>query len=388
MSSNGTHETGQWWDRGLTRRDLLKLAGGSALVVSGGQFLWACGSTPPSASNASSSPSTSTPRVGGSLRVGVIGGGNADNLDPYHLYSNIDAMRYFQLYESLTAFDSMAIPQLLLAEEITPNSNATVWTIRVRPGIEFHNGKTLSADDVIFSLQRLCNPKNPGEGAGMVPTLDARNIKKIDKLTLTVPFTSPFATFFEVLGNFQQFMVVPVDFNPRAPIGTGPFMYKSFSPGIQSTFVRNPNYWETGKPYFDEVVITDYSDEGSQTNALLSGQIDAAGYLSTQSLTNLSTGKVNVTISASGGFNPIFGRADLKPWSDVRVRQAMRLIVNRPQMLDVVFGGKGMVGNDVTSIWDPFYDSAIPQRVQDLDQARSLLQQAGRQGNLSPAGYG
>jgi peptide/nickel transport system substrate-binding protein len=92
-----------------------------------------------------------------------------------------------------------------------------------------------------------------------------------------------------------------------------------------------------------------------------------------------SQGK-KILISDGGGWNPFTMRVDVAPFNDVRVRQAMRLIIDRPQMMEILFGGTGTLGNDVFGIWAPEYDHALPQRHQDIDQAKFLLKAAGHEG--------
>jgi peptide/nickel transport system substrate-binding protein len=195
-----------------------------------------------------------------------------------------------------------------------------------------------------------------------------------------IPCTTPFASFYEALAIPGYSDVIPVGFNPSAPVGTGAFKLQSFTPGTQSTFVRYDGYWQSGLPYLDEVVITDYSDATSQVNALLAGQADVVNLLSADVIAVVESQGKKVLISDGGGWNPFTMRVDSAPFNDVRVRQAMRLIIDRPQMMQILFGGAGTLGNDVFGIWAPEYDHSLPQRHQDLDQAKSLLKAAGHEG--------
>jgi peptide/nickel transport system substrate-binding protein len=275
--------------------------------------------------------------------------------------------------------DDAAQLKLVLAEEITPNTDATQWTIRVRKGVTFHNGRELTADDVIFSFQREVNPKHPMPGAaGLIP-VNVPGMKKLDAYTVQVPCHVPFATFAETIAQVGYGNIVPVGFNPRDPIGTGPFKYLSFTPGQQSVFVRYEHYWRSGLPYLSELVLDDVSDQTTQINGLLSGQFDVVNLLSVAATTSVTDGGGKLLVADGGGWTPFTMRVDQPPFDDVRVRQAMRYIVNRPEMMDAVFGGKGTLGNDLFSIWDPSYDHAIPQREQDIARAKSLLKAAGRE---------
>jgi peptide/nickel transport system substrate-binding protein len=365
------------FQRPITRRHFLKGTAGAAVAAPGvSTILAAC--TESSSSTPSATSTATAVRRGGTLRAAITGGSSSDTLNPLGIVSNTDNARISNLFEGLIGQDPQALPQLLLAEEVTPNSDATAWTIRVRQGVTFHNGKDLTADDVIYSFRLVMNPKSPGPGASSLESLDVGAMRKLDKYTVQVPCKAPFAILDQILAPVGVVFVVPVDFDPRHPVGTGPFKLDSFTPGTQSTFAKNNDYWQTGLPYVDELVITDFSDETSQVNALLAGQVDVVNLLSAAIISEVESEGKKVLISPGGGWNPFTIRVDRPPFNDVRVRQAMRLIADRKQMLDLIFGGHGTIGNDVFGIWAPDYDRSIPQREQDIPQARSLLKAAGQ----------
>lgn len=359
--------------RRLSRRQFLGTMG----AVAGGIGLAACGSSSTGAPT-SSSTGSGAPKRGGTLNAALSGGDSTDTLDAQNPYNNVDFARVRQLYNSLVEYDANVVPQLVLAESITPNTTATSWTIKLKSGITFHDGKPLTADDVIYSFQRIVNPKFPLPGAVGLTLVDVKGMKKIDDLTVQVPCTSPFSTFVELLGAYY-YNIVPVGYNPKKPVGTGPFKYVSFTPAVSSTFVRNENYFQSGLPYLDTVVISDFADETSQLNALESGTADVIDLLSAASVTAARSQGKKVLISDGGGWTPFTMRVDLAPFNDVNVRQAFRLLVDRKQMLDVVFEGYGTIGNDLFAIWDSDYDHSIAQREQDIDQAKFLLKQAGHE---------
>ena len=144
-----------------------------------------------------------------------------------------------------------------LAEEFEPASDAMSWTIRLRSGVVFHNGKDLTAEDVIYTIRRILNPKSPLNGATALAPIDTTRLRPLDKLTVRVETKVPFATFQEQIADAFYFGIVPVGYDPNHPVGTGPFMFKSFTPGVQSVFVRNPHYYKAGLPYLDELTIID-----------------------------------------------------------------------------------------------------------------------------------
>src|ERR1035438_2325344 len=333
----------------VSRRDFLKTgltvgAAGAGGLLTGG-LLSGCGTG--HVTRATTMPAGGKPRMGGTLRAGLTGGSSADTLSPLNAITNVDFSRIDKLYEALIGLPPDAQPVFVLADELTPNAKATEWTLRVARGITFHNGKDLTADDVIYTFQQILNPKAPAAAAAGLASIDAKNMTKLDPYTVRIPCTTPFATLHQALAIPGYSDVIPVGFNPAAPVGTGPFRLKSFSPGTQSTFVRYGGYWQSGRPYLDEIIITDYSDETSQVNALLAGQVDVVNLLSEDVISEVQGEGKNVLVSAGGGWNPFTMRVDAGTFSDVRVRQAMRLVVDRQQMLDLVFGGYGNPGHDL-----------------------------------------
>jgi peptide/nickel transport system substrate-binding protein len=322
--------------------------------------------------NAFAAPSART------LRVGSLGNAK-DTVDCHYSVSNMDLQRVFQLYDTLTYFDHQDFTlRYGLAESIELNKTATVATIRLRNGVTFHNGKALTADDLIFSFRRILDPMKPGRAAKSLGSINAKALTKLDQRTVSMGLNYPDAIIAERF-YIPQTSIVPVGFDPQQPVGTGPFMFQSFVPGQRSVFVRNPHYWVNGQPHLDQVVIIDFPDSTSQVNALLAGQVDAVDALP-QAQIPVVRGRPNLRllIAKAGYYQPIVMRVDLAPFNDVRVRQAFRLIANRNQAVQQAYSGYGTIGNDMPCPHDPAYPRSLPQRVQDLDQAKSLLKAAGQ----------
>jgi peptide/nickel transport system substrate-binding protein len=374
----------------LTRRQVLHgaLAGGAAL--SAGGLLAACGGSGGSGGGGgggggtakSSPPSTGTLKAGGSLKVGATGGGAKDTIDAHLPVADTDIMRCWNLYEPLAVRPPSFGPvDMMVAESIeAEHGKADSWVVKIRNGIEFHNGKTVTADDVVFSLQRILDPKNPKVGAASIGYIDIKNVKKVNKSEVRIPLKFANAAFLDDLGQYFN-AIVPTDYDPKNPVGTGAFQYVSFTPGQQSVFKKFPNYWQSGRPYADQLTIIDFTDDTARVNALLGGQVDAIDNLPTGQIAQVQgNNQLKVLISHTGQWQPFTMRVDQAPFSDVRVRQAMRLIVDRPQMVEQVLSGQGRIANDMYSPFDPGYPTHLPQRHQDLEQAKSLLKQAGHSG--------
>src|SRR6266566_7030175 len=363
----------------VSRRQLLAGAAGLAAV---GGLAAACGSSS-SSPGTGSATAAGTPKRGGNFRLGVTGGGSKYIFDGQNIITKPDQARLVSAFETLLLFDdNYQLTTNGLAESYTADT-PTQYTIRLRKGIEFQNGKTLTADDVIYSLRRIATKANGLTGYAATATMDVAGIKKLDKYTVRLPLKSPDSTVPQTLASYT-FGIVPVEYQayPAPQVGTGAYKLKLFTPGQQSVSERNPNYWRSGEPYFDTVTIIDFSDSTAQVNGLLGGQIDAMTDLPPSQVKVVQARGMGALVSKTGGWLPICMAIDMAPFDDVRVRQAMRLIVDRQGMLEQVASGYGFIGNDLYAPFDPGYNHALPQRHQDIAQAKSLLKAAGH-ANLS-----
>jgi len=358
--------------RGYSRRIFLAGSAGAVSLAA----LAACGVSPTSPSPSASGPA----KRGGTLRVGSIGG-TKDTIDAHFSSTDMDQQRCQNLYDSLMYLSSELPYQMefALAESIELNATATVATVRLKQGVEFHHGKTLTADDLIFTIQRILNPEKLGRARTALAAVDPNGLKKIDERTVEFTLKTPDSMFAQRWGSAAT-SILPTDYDPANPVGTGPFKYQSFTPGSRSVFVRNPNYWLEGQPYLDELQIIDFSDNTSRVAALLAGQVDAIDGVDPAVLAQIGPDSgFETMITKSGFYQPITMRIDLPPFNDVRVRQAFKLMVDRPSMVKQAYSGYAEIANDMPNPADPAYPS-LPQREQDIDQAKSLLRAAGVEG--------
>jgi peptide/nickel transport system substrate-binding protein len=363
-----------------TRRGFLGAAGIGALTLAG------CGGTAKVSASGTGSATSPTgqgrARRGGTFRLGTSDGSTSDSADP--LFADVTYTNEWiceGLYDRLMVLDSHNfVDDKSLAEEVTAGKGALSWTVRLREA-EFSNGKPVTADDVMFSIKRVLNPKAPGTGAGYLQAIDVNHMQKLDRRTVRLNLLRPDVALpsgFTDPGN----QIVPVGFDPKNPVGSGPYKLKSITPGQQTVLVRNDNYWQSGKPYLDQVDIVDFADPNTtRINALQSDQIDAVTQVDFAQVPVMEgDSNLQVLISPAASYITWEMRMDQAPFDDVRVRQAMRLLANRPQIVDQAFSGGrfAIVGNDWPGIQDRNYDHSIPQRAQDIEQAKSLLKQAGR----------
>jgi len=357
----------------ISRRDLLK---GAAVIGAGltlGPLAAACGS---SSATSSPSPSASSgPKKGGALKVGLVGGSAKERLDGALATTEPEIANCFQLYDALLGWDANYKLIPLLAEEWSPNTDASVWTVKLRKGVTFHDGSPLTADDVVFSYKRIIDPKNPLMGASQLSSLKENGIAKVDAQTVKFTLTGPNSVFDEAMALYGN-IIVPQAFDPKAPVGTGPFKLVSFKPGEQIAYKAFADYWG-GAPYVDTLTLQEYADTNARVNALLGGTVQAISQLPSAQVKVIEGQNMKVLDAKTGAWQPITMRIDQKPFSDVKVRQAFRLIADRQAMIEQAYAGYGWVGNDMYAPFDPGYPSQLEQRAQDLAQAKSLLKQAG-----------
>lgn len=297
---------------GITRRGLIGgAAAGGALLLSG------CGSP-------QEAPGATKPRRGGTLRLGILEAERTGDLDVHKPISTGSVIRGFAMYSKLWEWNDDMLPQLDLAEVSEVAPGATSWTIRLKPGLEFHNGKTIDADDVIFSIRRLTDPALASPFGALISPVDRDNIQKLDARTVRIAMKPgmSFVALPETWVNFGG--IVPTDYHPVTnPVGAGPFRIKDFTPGQRARFTRFENYHKSGRPYPDALEIIEFKDQFARVSALLADRDDL-------------------------------------------VKRALQ--------------GHGRIANDLYSPQDPVFDRTIAQRAHDPEQARSLLAKAGVQG--------
>lgn len=353
----------------VSRRQLLVRGGLGALAMTGLPTLL-------SACDVSSSSSGDKSR-GGQLRMGFSGATTADTLDPHHVVSDFSYAMAVQAYAGLLRYRDDGSSNLALAEEFEIE-NPTSVVVRLKQGAEFHNGKTVTAEDVLASLARMTNAKNPGPAASQLVDLDLSASRKLDERTVRLVLSKPNVFIGEVFAFIYSAILPDGKWDPDDPVGAGPFKVTRFEPGSSIEYERFENYWDEG-PLVDSLIMQNFAEPVALVNSLNTGVIDLAGKIQ-PALARTLDSKFKIVKGESGQFTPYVMPADTAPFDDVRVRQAFRLLVDRPGLIAQLQDGEGMLGNDLYSPFDPAYNDAIPQREQDIDQAKSLLRAAGADG--------
>lgn len=347
----------------ITRSDLLKASAAAVAALS-----------LPGAARASGwAPTQPKPKRGGALRVAVRRGAAQTNLDPNS--APIVGVVSRSVYDQLAKLVNGKL-ELRLAESIEPNRDGTRWRVRLNRGVTFHNGKTLTADDVLFTFGRVLNKTLPS--AHRTFFTDVFRYRKLDRYTVEFRLRRPDFFFVEAL---TRPYIVPVGTTDYSrPIGTGPWVFKSLVPDQVSDYARNPNYWLEGRPYANSLQIYVIDNAEARYNALVSRQVDAiASVTLARANSIIANSNFELHRSRSDNIKPFTMRVDKPPFTDRRVREAMKLIVDRNQIVRNGVTGVGRVANDLFGATQEYYLSDLPQRKQDIERARSLLRQAGQE---------
>src|SRR5438105_7104173 len=233
---------------GLTRRRLLQnataagIALGSAGILGSGSRALAAG-----------------PKRGGRLRVGMVGGGQSETLDPNLAVSTIDTCRVLTLYDLLVHAKPDLSLEMRLATAFEPNKAATRWTIKLRKGVVWHDGKPFGAEDVMYTLRRIAASKTNGALPAVQP-FDLAHMRKVNATEFELPLHVPIADLAPAFVFYPMVIVQNGGKDLRKPVGTGAFMADKFKPGQGSLFARNPHYWMSGLPYVDAVEVSPSPD--------------------------------------------------------------------------------------------------------------------------------
>ncbi|MGX5805577.1 ABC transporter substrate-binding protein [Bradyrhizobium sp. Arg314] len=319
-----------------------------------------------------------TPLKGGRLKIMLQETASSSLLDPTKVASWSVYFAYATVGERLVGVDSSLNPIPMLAENWEPvNNKVDGWVFKLRRGVEFHNGKSLTAKDVIFSLNRLRDPASQSPLRVLLEHIT--DIVEDDPYTLRFTLSRPDADFPLLLAQ-DRFYIFPEGFDTfDKPVGTGPFVADGLNPASVNVYRRYQNYWQNGKPYLDEVAFQGNQDAVARVSALLAGDVDAVQAINFTIAKRITeTPGFQVVSSPSGVHNVVAMRTDTAPFDRPEVREAMKYLFDRQQLRDRLCAGHAQIGNDhPIPPFTSFYHTELPVRAYDPDRAKSILQKAG-----------
>ncbi|WP_107461178.1 ABC transporter substrate-binding protein [Streptomyces sp. MA5143a] len=343
-------------------------------AIGAGALLTACGGGGDEEPNAAAGGGSAEPVKGGTLRVGALGRAGAITRDPHGSQANeSDYLILSLIYDTLTVPGAKPNTEPRLAASWKASDDLKTWRFTIAKGAKFHDGSPVTADDVAFSLKRL---RATPAGASRLPGIQAKNISADG--TDTVVIVSDYANAeLPLLVRLTTFVVPKgtTDKNIAKAPGTGPFKLDWFRGG-NARLVRNDD-WYGGDVHLDAIEVKIFESPQAMASALLAGQIDLASNVgAVAARTAESRGDIKTVRRPNDMAMPIVLRTADGPFADAKVREALRLAVDREAMVKQVLSGYGTVANDILGTGDPAYDKSIPQRTRDLAKAKQLLKEA------------
>jgi len=322
-----------------------------------------------------------TPKPGGRLRLGLAGASTTDSLDPGTLPDMMPQLINRQLRNGLVEVDYKGDPLPELAESWDASPDAATWTFKLRRGIEFHHGKTLDAEDVVFSINYHRGKDSKSAAKGVVDPI--KDIRTDGKYTVVFTLQGGNADFTYIMSDYHLTIVPAGTTDFEKGIGTGPYTLVSHEPGVRALARRNPNYWKAGRGHFDEVETIGINDVTARTNALQTGQIDAMNRCERKTVRLLEKVPGIQVIKSNGTKHyTIPMMSTVAPYDNNDVRLALKYAIDRAQLVKTVLRGYGTIGNDHPIGQNQrFYAAQVPQREYDPDKAKYHMRQAGLQGH-------
>jgi peptide/nickel transport system substrate-binding protein len=321
--------------------------------------------------------------AGGTLRTAIISPAAA--LDPVKVADEGGLIVLGQSGEYLTWSNDELELEGRVAESWEPNADGSVWTFTIRQGVTFHDGTPLTANDVAATIDRLADPDNGSNAlSAFGGVLSAGNTRAVDDTTVEFTLDAPNGNFpYLVSSDNYNAIILPASYAgdwEKTFIGTGPWKLDSYTPEQSVSYVPNPDYWDGNRiPALERSEIRFYPDEQARVLALQGGEVDVLSNFSVSGGKALLTdSNIAVTEIRASQHRQIHMRTDMDPFTDKRSRQALGLALNRQAIVDGLFEGKADLGND--SPFAPAFpstDTSVPQREEDLEQAKQLLADAG-----------
>ena len=319
--------------------------------------------------------------------VGHAASGEKLSMDPAVNTAIEDLLYLPNIYDALVDLDASFRPVPVLAESWQQSPDGRQWTFRLRRGVKFHDGRDFTSADVVYTFKRLLDPATASGARATLGFLDPEQIEAVDSHTVRFTTKQPVVDFPVATRNKFTYIIPngmkSEDFAKRG-IGTGPFLQESFTLGAPFNILkRNPRYWQAGFPKAECLRTSIVGEPVTRAAAILSGDADVVVLVDMATVPNLSKNpKVQLLRTGGASAMVIAMWVDTKPFNDKRVRQALKLVIDRKAINDTVFLGMGELGNDspVPPSNPLAYSAEIPKR--DVARAKALLAEAGHPGGL------
>ncbi|AVH45230.1 MULTISPECIES: ABC transporter substrate-binding protein [Rhizobium/Agrobacterium group] len=322
-----------------------------------------------------------TPKRGGHLVLGIDNASTSDRLDPAFYFEDYAYNVGLQLFDTLTDLNDDGTLRAGLAESWEPANGGSEWIFRLRKGVQFHNGKELTPEDVIYSINHHRGDKSESAGKGYLLTVT--DIVKSAPGEVTFKLSGPNADFPYLLGDVH-FGITPDGENFDKGIGTGAFILEDFQPGVRTLAKRNPSYWDPERGHVDSVETVAYNDKSARVAALLSKSVHLVNNVESRVAQRLSNRQgVTLHTEADSSIILFVGRADADPFKNHDVQLALKYAIDRGQIVNSILNDAGTVSND-NPIFpsNRYFTNDVPKHGYDPEKASYHWKKAGYGGKI------
>lgn len=323
-----------------------------------------------------------TPQKGGKIVMGLGYGSTTDSLIPGQNENGFLSTLSYAFQNQLTEIDNNGRTVPELAESYEANADATTWIFKLRQGVEFHNGKTMTADDVIPSFNHHRGEDTKSAGKAFLTAVNS--ITKKGKYEIEFKLQEGNADFPSIVSS-GQFPIVPAKdgvLDWQSYVGTGGYTLENFEPGVRASLKRQPNYFKSDRAHFDEVEMISLLDTTARQNAVMNGSVHSISRVDPKTVHLMARVSNLKIVEATGTLHYTFPmRVDVEPFNNNDLRMAVKLSVDREQLVKKILLDHGALGNDhPISTANPYHNGDLSQRQYDPDKARYHLKKAGMEG--------
>lgn len=328
---------------------------------------------------------TSAIKTGGTLRIiypyspASTPGWTADSTNPQKLWT------CWVLYEALVKLDTQGNPIPWLATDWKWGPNNAYIDFNLRKDVKFHDGTQFTAESVVTHVNQLFADKDP-------VTTNWESIEKTGDYSFRLNLKLYMVDFWNNVAGWSMFFTSDtqlkekgLDYVKEHPVGTGPFMFKSFEKDVALKFVKNPNYWQPGKPYLDEIDFITVKESLTQQAKMEANEGDVLTLVPDgKILSELDAKGFNViTVTGSSNFIMFDTANEGQPTNNPKVRQALEYAINKQEVADTLGKGYMKPNNQIPFTGNPAYNFNLPSREYNPDKARQLLKEAGYENGLT-----
>jgi peptide/nickel transport system substrate-binding protein len=312
-------------------------------------------------------------------------------LDPHQISDYNSSRAAMGMYDSLLHFkDGSTEVEPWLAESWEISPDGTVYTFKLRRDVTFHDGTPFNADAVLFNIQRQIDPNHPYHNTGTFPYAGftfgmVKSVEKVDDYTVRIVLKQKYAPFLANMAIHAAAMVSPEAIKKygkdiaKNPVGTGPFKFVSWTPGVEVVVEKNPNYWNKARiPKIDRVIYRPVIEDQTRLTELEAGKLDFIVNVPPDDLSRLrKEGKFQIIEQPGMHIWYLVMNNQRKPFTDKRVRQAVNYAINRKGIVEGVLRNTGVLADNYIPpvLWG--YNEAVHAYPYDPEKAKALLRDAG-----------